>query len=77
MSHGEARVRGRQAMATAGDVKDLAVSTVDASAGAIIAAGLATRQEIEAALADLTAFAARSDTLMGDPRLFQVWTTRS
>ena len=52
-------------------------STVDASAEAIIAAGLATREEVTAALADLTAFAARSDTIMGDPRIFQVWTARS
>jgi 2-polyprenyl-3-methyl-5-hydroxy-6-metoxy-1,4-benzoquinol methylase len=73
----EPELRLRQGVAAEGDVKDLAVSTVDASAEAIIAAGLATREELTAALADLTAFAARSDTIMGDPRIFQLWTARS
>jgi ubiquinone/menaquinone biosynthesis C-methylase UbiE len=70
-------MRLRQQAAAEGDVKELAVSTVEASAEAITAAGLATREEVDAALEDLTAFAARPDTVMGDPRIFQVWAART
>jgi len=70
-------LRMHQSAGTDGDLKDLAVSTLDASAEAIADAGLATPDEVAAALADLTAFAARPDTVVGDPRLFQVWAVRS
>jgi ubiquinone/menaquinone biosynthesis C-methylase UbiE len=70
-------VRMHQRAGTDSDVKDLAVSTLDSSAAAIADAGLATPGEVAAALADLTAFAARPETVIGDPRLFQVWAVRS
>ena len=40
------------------DMKDLTVSTLEASADAIIDAGLATADEVAAAISDLAAFAA-------------------
>ena len=74
---GEPELRLRQEAGTQQDLKDLAISTVEASADAITSAGLATAEQVAAALADLTAFAARPGTVVGDPRIFQVWTVRS
>jgi ubiquinone/menaquinone biosynthesis C-methylase UbiE len=73
----EPELRLHQAAGTSGDLKELAASTLDASADAIVEAGLATGGEVAAALADLTAFASRPDTVVGDPRLFQAWSTKN
>ena len=75
---GEPEVRLVQSLGTSGDsdTKALAVSTLEGSADAIAAAGLATADEVAAAIADLTAFASTAGTLVGDPRTFQVWATR-
>jgi len=56
-----------------GDMKDLTVSTLEASADAITDAGLATADEVAAAIADLAAFAADPQSVIGGPRIFQVW----
>ena len=65
---GEPELRLVQSLGTSGDsdTKALAVSTLEGSADAIVAA----------AIADMTAFASTTGTLVGDPRTFQVWATR-
>src|SRR5260370_15971807 len=75
---GEPELRLAQSLGTSddNDTKALAVSTLEGSAQAIVAAGLATADEVAAALADLTAFAGTAGTLVGDPRTFQVWAHR-
>jgi hypothetical protein len=69
-------VRLAQGLAVTEDLKALAVLTLEATADAITGAGLASPDEVAAALADLTAFAATPGTLIGDPRTFQVWVRR-
>lgn len=70
-------LRMSQVIGTDADLKKLAVSTLDASADAITGAGLATPDEVAAAMADLSAFAASPETVVGDPRMFQVWAVRN
>jgi hypothetical protein len=41
-----------------------------------VAAGLAAADEVAAAIADMTAFAGTTGSLVDDPRTFQVWATR-
>lgn len=65
-----------QSFDTYGDTKTLAVATLEASADAIAAASLATREEVATAIADLRAFAGTPGTLIGDPRTFQIWASR-
>lgn len=38
--------------------------------------GLASVDEVSAAVADLAAFTADEGTVVGDPRVFQVWCSR-
>jgi hypothetical protein len=57
-------------------VKAISVLTLEATADAIVGAGLASADEVAAALADLRAFAATPGTLIGDPRTFQLWAPR-
>jgi hypothetical protein len=56
--------------------KTLAPSTLRAIADAITSAGLATEDEVTAAIADLDAFTADPRTLVGGPRIFQLWARR-
>jgi ubiquinone/menaquinone biosynthesis C-methylase UbiE len=58
------------------DSKALTVSTLEASAEAIVGAGLATAEEVAAAIADLAAFAADPATVVSEPRVFQLWARR-
>jgi ubiquinone/menaquinone biosynthesis C-methylase UbiE len=69
-------VRVVQECGATGDLKDLTVSTLEASADAIIGVGLATADEVTAAIADLAAFAADPETFIGGPRIFQLWARR-
>ncbi len=66
-----------QSLGSAGDIKALCLSTLVASADAIISAGLATADEVATAIADLSAFTDAEDTLVGDPRTFQIWARKS
>jgi ubiquinone/menaquinone biosynthesis C-methylase UbiE len=59
-----------------GEAKTLAWSTLEATAGAIVADGLATPDELTAALASLRAFTDDPRTLICGPRVFQLWTRR-
>ena len=56
-----------------GEAKRLAPLTLAASADAIVADGLATANEVAAALSDLAAFADDPTTVIGGPRTMQVW----
>jgi ubiquinone/menaquinone biosynthesis C-methylase UbiE len=60
-----------------GDMKALTVSTLEASADAIIGAGLATADEVAAKIADLADFAADPEAIIGGPRIFQLWARKT
>lgn len=72
----DAQSRLAQGLAVTEEQKAIAVLTLEACADAITGAGLASADEVAAALADLRAFAAAPGTLAGDPRTFQVWARR-
>jgi ubiquinone/menaquinone biosynthesis C-methylase UbiE len=59
-----------------GEAKTLAFSTLEAVAPAILGEGLATSEEMNAALASLWDYTQRPDTLIAEPRIFQVWARR-
>jgi SAM-dependent methyltransferase len=59
-----------------GDAKISMVLIAPAVADAAITAKLAAREEMEAMGAELKAFAARPDTTISLPRMFQAWGTR-
>jgi ubiquinone/menaquinone biosynthesis C-methylase UbiE len=59
-----------------GAEKTLAWSTLDGSAEAIVSEGLATREEVTAALTDLRNFTEDPRTLISGPRIFQLWSRR-
>ena len=58
------------------DTKMLAWSTLDATADAIIAEGVATRPELDQALTDLRRYTDDPTTLIIGPRVFQYYTHR-
>jgi ubiquinone/menaquinone biosynthesis C-methylase UbiE len=60
----------------AGEAKTLPHSTVQATADAIISEGVASAEQVAAALASLIAFAADPGSVCGSPRLFQAWSRR-
>jgi len=66
-----------QGLALTEEEKAISVLTLEATAEAIICAGLASAGEVAAALADLRGFAATPGTVIGGPRTFQVWARRS
>ena len=59
-----------------GDAKAMPLLTLEAIAGSIVHAGLATAGEVTAAIEDLRAFTTHPGTLISDPRIFQVWARR-
>jgi SAM-dependent methyltransferase len=59
-----------------GEAKSLALWTLEATAQASRDEGLATEQEIAAALDSLATFTAQPGTLISQPRLFQLWSRR-
>src|SRR5260370_41460459 len=69
---GDPELRLAQSLGTSddNDTKALAVSTLEGSADAIVAAGLATADEVVAAIADLTAFAGTAGTAVRGPPPF-------
>jgi SAM-dependent methyltransferase len=60
-----------------GEAKTLPYSTIDATADAIVREGIASADEVAAALASLQEFAVDPRYLSGSPRLFQAWSRRS
>lgn len=69
-------VRLVQRVDVVGEEKTLPSMTIDATADAIVAAGIATRDELETARESLAAFAADPQTVIGGPRIFQIWARR-
>jgi 2-polyprenyl-3-methyl-5-hydroxy-6-metoxy-1,4-benzoquinol methylase len=65
-----------QSLRVTGDTKTLAWSTLDASADAIASEGIASPDELKAALSSLGEFTEDPDTLIGGPRIFQLWSKR-
>ena len=59
-----------------GEAKTLPGSTIEATAEAIIREGIASTAEIDAALAALRDVSADPHSIVGSPRLFQVWSRR-
>jgi ubiquinone/menaquinone biosynthesis C-methylase UbiE len=59
-----------------GEAKTLSWLTVDAMSEAIVAAGLATSDEIASAVTSLSAFTEDPTTVVAGPRVFQVWARR-
>ena len=59
-----------------GQEKTLAWSTLEATAEAIMSEGVASRDEVTAALTALQRFTADPRTLIGGPRTFQLWSRR-
>lgn len=59
-----------------GEAKRLPYLTVDATRDAIVAEGIATDDEVDAALRGLAAVADDLTTVCGSPRLFQSWSRR-
>jgi len=70
------KVRLLQGVSTGGDAKAMPLLTLEAIADSIVSAGLATADEVTAAIENLRAFTADPDTLVSDPRIFQVWARR-
>jgi SAM-dependent methyltransferase len=70
------QVRLAQGFGTSGDTKMLALATLEATAEPIVAAGLASEDEVRAAVDSLSAYAGDATTVIGDPRVFQVWAVR-
>src|SRR5450432_4130581 len=59
-----------------GEAKMLPHSTVEATADAIVSEGIATAEEVRAALESLVDYAADPHTVVGSPRTFQAWSRR-
>jgi ubiquinone/menaquinone biosynthesis C-methylase UbiE len=60
-----------------GEAKMLPHSTIEATADAIVGEGVATAEEVRAALLGLADYAADPHTIVGSPRTFQAWSRRS
>jgi ubiquinone/menaquinone biosynthesis C-methylase UbiE len=61
---------------TVDEAKTLPQYTVEATADAIVAAGIASADQVREALASLTAFAADPSTVVSSPRIVQAWSRR-
>ena len=60
-----------------GPGKELMSLTLKRIAAAAVTEGLASADEVDRLVQDVAAYEARPDTLIGAPRIFQVWGTRS
>jgi len=65
-----------QPAGTRGEVKTLAPLTLENIAAAVVQDGLAGREEVSALVEELYAFADDPRTVLGIPRVFQVWGRR-
>jgi ubiquinone/menaquinone biosynthesis C-methylase UbiE len=65
-----------QSVFVGGEGKELAWSTLDATSEAILSEGVATADELAAALASLRQFTDDVTTLIARPRVFQLWSSR-
>jgi ubiquinone/menaquinone biosynthesis C-methylase UbiE len=62
---------------TSGEGKTLTLSTLEATAEAILAEGIATDDELRSAIASFTAHTLDPTTVVGEPRIFQLWSRRA
>jgi ubiquinone/menaquinone biosynthesis C-methylase UbiE len=69
-------IRLVQRVDSTGEAKTLCLLTLQATAAAIVDEGLASQDEVDRALADLVEFVADPETLVGQPRIFQLWRRR-
>jgi len=69
-------VRLVQRVDAEGEAKMLFVLTFRAIASAVVDEGIATGDEVDATLAGLEAFVADPETLVAQPRIFQIWRRR-
>ena len=65
-----------QSVFVSGESKELAWSTLDATSEAILSEGVATSDELAAALVSLRQFTDDDTTLIARPRVFQLWSAR-
>lgn len=65
-----------QAVNADGDAKAIPLLTLEAIADSVVSSGLASAAEVAAATEDLRAFTANPETVVSDPRIFQVWARR-
>src|SRR3954447_5254096 len=73
----EPSVAIKQRLELSGEGKSMPHSTTDATADAILEKGLATREQIDAALASLEALASDEVSVVASPRTVQVWARRT
>ena len=66
----------QQGINAAGDAKVMPLLTLEAIAGSVVGAGLASAGEVASAIEDSAAFTADPETTIADPRIFQVWARR-
>jgi len=66
----------RQTVYSSGPAKAVPLMTVEATGEAMVREGIATQDELAAAIADLAAFTEDETTIVGRPRVFQVWARR-
>ena len=72
----DSEMRMQQGINAAGDAKVMPLLTLEAIAGSVVGAGLASAGEVASAIEDLAAFTADPETTIADPRIFQVWARR-
>lgn len=61
---------------TSGEAKRIALLTLEATAQSIVDAGFATMAQVQSAIDSLRIFTDDSTTIVGSPRIFQVWAMR-
>lgn len=66
-----------QRVDTRGEAKTLPYSTIEATADPIVSEGIASAEEVRAALASLAGAAADPGSVFGSPRIFQAWSRRT
>jgi hypothetical protein len=72
----EPQVNLVQAVDFDGAAKRLPLLTLEATAESIVDGGFATLAQVQSAIADLRTFTDDSTTIVGTPRIFQVWAVR-
>ncbi len=70
------KIRLAQRADADGEAKTIPLLTMDATAAAIVAEGIASEDELNAARASLEEFTNDPETIIGTPLMFQLWTRR-
>lgn len=69
-------IRLRQRVDIVGEEKKLPMLTLDATAGAIVAEGIASEDEVQRARASLAEISDDTTTIVLSPQVFQLWSRR-